>query len=113
MPKRNFVASPVVLKSEMAKHTLAQSFVTQFRSIHPLEIFDHHVPTVRAAARRALTLADPESILDGAMRYAIDCSDREANYIADPANWLNGRKWIGNGDVPAKIGDGSQVTFWR
>jgi hypothetical protein len=79
--------------------TRVDSFVARFRSIFPLKISDDELPSVRAAARRALTLADSESILDGAMRYHGECSGREANYISDPVNWLNGKKWSGKGKI--------------
>jgi hypothetical protein len=97
--------------------TIVDSFVARFRSIYPLQISEDEVPSIRAAARRALALADSESILDGAMRYHGECSGREANYIADPVNWLNGRKWSGKGKIKTDTvilgSDGSPIPASR
>jgi hypothetical protein len=73
--------------------TSLEGVLTRFSSIYPLVIPESRVPAVRSAFRRALTVANAEVILDGAMRYALECTGREPNYIADPVNWLNGHRW--------------------
>jgi len=68
--------------------------LARFRSVYPLVISDEQVPAVRAALCRALTIANAESILDGTMHYANECTGREPHFIADPVNWLNGGRWV-------------------
>lgn len=53
----------------------------------------------RAAALREWTAARaaavPASLLvSGAKRYARKCATREARWIASPANWLRGQRWL-------------------
>jgi hypothetical protein len=67
--------------------------VASFRSIYPLVISKEEVPAVRKALRRALTVANMDAILNGAVSYATECVGREARFIADPVNWLNGGRW--------------------
>ena len=73
--------------------TSLEGVLTRFSSIYPLVIPENRIPAVRSALRRALTVANAEVILDGAMHYAMECTGREPNYIADPVNWLNGHRW--------------------
>jgi hypothetical protein len=79
--------------TEPTADTSLEGVLTRFSSIYPLVIPESRVPAVRSAFRRALTVANAEVILDGAMRYAMECTGREPNYIADPVNWLNGHRW--------------------
>jgi DNA-binding transcriptional ArsR family regulator len=67
--------------------------LSSFSSIYPLKIPDNELPRVRAALSRALKIATANTILDGAMSYANECTGREAQFIASPVNWLNGRRW--------------------
>jgi len=73
--------------------TSLEGVLTRLSSIYPLVIPENRVPAVRSALRRALTVANAEVILDGAMHYAVECTGREPNYIADPVNWLNVHRW--------------------
>jgi hypothetical protein len=73
--------------------TSLEGVLTRFSSIYPLVIPEDRIPAVRSALRRALTVGNAEVILDGAMRYGMECTGREPNYIADPVNWLNGHRW--------------------
>jgi hypothetical protein len=73
--------------------TSLEGVLTRFSSIYPLVIPENRLPAVRSALRRALTVANAEVILDGAMHYAMECTGREPNYIADSVNWLNGHRW--------------------
>jgi hypothetical protein len=83
--------SPEDLQTRVAH--LDDEFVSRFCSVYPLIISENRGPALRAALKRALIIAHPDAILDGAMRYAIECSAREAHHIADPVNWLNGKRW--------------------
>lgn len=53
----------------------------------------------RSAALREWTLARAATVpasllLTGARQYARKCSTREARWIASPANWLRGQRWL-------------------
>ena len=85
------VIDPPDIESELDSGS--DGLVARFSSIYPLIISQDDTPALRAALRRALTIASFDAILDGAMRYASECSDREAKFIANPINWLNGRRW--------------------
>jgi hypothetical protein len=50
-----------------------------------------------ASARKKTT---PDVLLSGARAYAVECADRESQYIKHPATWLNAEAWK-NGDPPA------------
>jgi len=88
--------------------------LARFRSVYPLVISEGQVPAVRAALRRALTIASIETILQGAMRYSTECIDREPHFIAEPVNWLNGRRWSSTdktkSDVVILEPDGKSLT---
>lgn len=81
--------------------TNIDSFLRQFQSIYPLKISDSALPAVRSSLLRALGREKTDTILDGAMRYATECVDREARFIANPVNWLNGQRWQSNDKVKA------------
>ena len=80
-----------------------ERLVARFRSIYPLRISEGRVPVVRAALQRALAIATADAILDGAMRYANECTSREAEHIADPVNWLNGRRWCSEEKIKSDV----------
>lgn len=52
---------------------------------------------------KALHLATLEELIDGARRYARICADKEPKFIALPATWLNGKRWL-DGQSPAGNG---------
>lgn len=61
----------------------------------------------RAAAQREWTGARAAGVtasllLTGAQRYAKTCATREARWIASPANWLRGQRWLD--DEPDRSG---------
>jgi hypothetical protein len=73
--------------------TRQEGILARFSSIYPLVIPEDRIAAVSSALRRALSVANADVILDGAMRYATECTGREPHYIADPVNWLNGHRW--------------------
>jgi len=83
--------------------TSQEGILARFSSIYPLVIPEDRIPAVSSALRSALSVANADVILDGAMRYAIECSGREANYIADPVNWLNGHRWSSKDKTKAAL----------
>ncbi len=91
-----------------------EGVLARFCSIYPLVISKEQLSAVRSALHRSLAIANGEAILDGAMRYANECSGREANFIADPVNWLNGRRWCSKDKTKAEIvilgPDGKSLT---
>lgn len=56
--------------------------------------------SARRAWARAVLAADPEEIVRGAARYAAD-PNREDQYTAHPATWLNGERWS-DGPLPER-----------
>lgn len=50
------------------------------------------------AYRNARKSADADALLSGIMRYAAECQGRDANFVAHPASWLSGKRWL---DDPA------------
>ena len=42
----------------------------------------------------AIKIADPQILLDGARRYAAQNRGKDPKYIAHPATWLNGKRWL-------------------
>lgn len=56
--------------------------------------------TAETAYSKALQRGASESdILAGAMRYAAHTQDKEERFIAHPATWLNGDRWL---DQPSR-----------
>ena len=51
---------------------------------------------------KAVSRADAETIIEGARRYAAD-PNREAEFTAHPATWLNGGRW-GDDPIPPRNG---------
>lgn len=50
------------------------------------------------AYAKAVTMATPDQILSGAEAYAASVRGKEARYIAHPATWLNGHRWLDEPD---------------
>lgn len=73
------------------------------RAMHDLEGFEiwyraypRHEARGNAerAYRKALKLSDSPTLLLGAQRYARECRGKEPGFIAHPATWLNGQRWL-------------------
>jgi hypothetical protein len=58
----------------------------------------------RKAWAQATGKADPETIIDGARRYGREQSENDPKFVAHPATWLNGERWL---DEPAAGRSGS------
>lgn len=48
----------------------------------------------RGAYRTALKKTDPETLKAGIVRYARDVAGKDTEFIAHPATWLNGERWL-------------------
>lgn len=60
------------------------------------EAFPKHVGRGQAlkAYRSALKIATGEALLTGARRYAASVVGKEPQFVAHPATWLNGQRWL-------------------
>lgn len=63
--------------------------------------------TARRAWARASSSADADDIIAGAVRYAAD-PNREPEFTAHPATWLNGERWL-DGPLPERSSGGPDV----
>lgn len=60
------------------------------------------------AYARALAKTTPDVLLAAVKRFASECSGKEPQYIAHPATWLNGERWL---DQPAAQQGGTVVAM--
>lgn len=56
----------------------------------------------RAAWLKAIKKTSPDEIISGMLRYAKTTAGTEVNFIAHPATWLNGERWLDEHSTPAK-----------
>jgi hypothetical protein len=61
----------------------------------------------RKAWEKAIKAADPEAIIAGAERYAVERAGQEPRFTAHPSTWLNAERWT---DEPAPNGEHGR---WR
>ena len=60
----------------------------------------HFVPrkvgkgAARIAYKSALKKTDPDTLTTGIIRYAREVADKDDEFIAHPATWLNGERWL-------------------
>lgn len=98
---------PIVPQGGRARKLLSGEALKAFESWYP--IYPRHVG--RGAAERAflkaLPLASVETLIAGARAYAEECAGKEAQYVAHPSTWLNGKRWL---DAPHGGMNGSTIS---
>ncbi|MFL7901545.1 hypothetical protein ACJ41P_10460 [Azospirillum argentinense] len=60
------------------------------------------------AYRAAVKHTDPAELLAGIKRFATDCEGRDPQFVAHPATWLNGKRWLDEPGLPLNGGSNAQ-----
>jgi uncharacterized protein YdaU (DUF1376 family) len=60
------------------------------------------------AFRAARKITELAVVIEGIKRFALESADKDPKFIAYPASWLNGKRWL---DEEAADGDGADLSF--
>ncbi|CAO99341.1 DUF1376 domain-containing protein (plasmid) [Azospirillum brasilense] len=63
------------------------------------------------AYRAAVKHTDPAELLAGIKRFATDCQGKDPQFVAHPATWLNGKRWLDEPGLPLNGGSNAQRHF--
>jgi uncharacterized protein YdaU (DUF1376 family) len=93
--------TPTPLKKESKKppETTLNGHTAEFEEWYSLFPLHKGRGEAEKAFVKAIAQTTAGILNDGARRYAAEVRGREARYIAHPATWLNGKRWL---DEPAK-----------
>lgn len=88
------------LPSTKKEDTLSSDRFDEFWSKYPRRIAK--APAMKAW-KAAVKKTDADTIISGAVRYAASVASSEERFIAHPATWLNGERWLDGADVAVEV----------